>query len=208
MAKIRAVNDYAEMDALLFRGTSDRVRDHVHERLSRSQRDWSDRSRERFKENRDKYLRITTFDDFDRGVRSVARKLKGYFKKDIIRRLSDIGDLQHAPDCMLNFLMACPELRERFYENRLDGYSGRYKDAEHGQHKEDHYYYRRVTNGVFMKGDDGRHTATIHFEKLWSEDDDLEFIEKDMILDSWELAKAFLEEMGDDPTSAHNSKLG
>jgi hypothetical protein len=141
-------------------------------------------------------------------MRAAGRKINSLWEQDDIRRLTTIGELQHAQPVMQRWIMAEPEIRSLYQQQRLDGYSDTYIDMHPGAIGEDHYDYRRVMNGMIVdnKADDGW-SATTYIEEL-AEEQELTLEEQVEIIDTWHLAKRMIREGREDPTSKFNSDLG
>lgn len=141
-------------------------------------------------------------------MRAAARAATHFWESNTIRYLADIGAMQHAPQVMHRWIMAEPEVRKLYHENRCDGYSHSYVDAAPNDIGDSHYDYRRVMQGVVVETEDGGWKARTWHEEL--EDDDYEFSmeEKADILDSWWAIRQIIRAGGEDPTSAFNADLG
>jgi hypothetical protein len=149
-----------------------------------------------------------------RAIRSVGRAVRSLWQLDEIRELNDIGQLQHAPLTMQRWVMAQPQIRSLFHQQRLDGYSDSYVDLAPGQIGEEHYDYRRVMDGMVVvdetpdeSGEFGW-TATTYLEELLPEDSDLMLDEQQDILATWGHLLSSLERGKEDPTSKYNADLG
>lgn len=146
-------------------------------------------------------------DNAIRQARAAARNVTAMWQTEAIRPLYDIDSMQQAPYCMQRYLMAEPTVRNWYYEQRLDGYSNSYLDAfPWANSGEDHYDYRRVTNGVFVN--DGEHCyVREYYEQLTPNDRELDVIEQFDTIKTWKAMVANLFEGNDDPTSIYNQEL-
>jgi len=142
-----------------------------------------------------------------RKAKAASRAMKEQWELDTIRPLLDIGQLQHAPDTMLRYLMAEPNIRELYHQNQADGYRDRYTDQQPGVIGVDHYDYRRVTNGMVFEDDDGGWYFDEYAEDLEEGDRELYFVEQFEILRSWQAMAEAVFAKGDDPTSKWNNSL-
>lgn len=155
----------------------------------------------------------TVFGDFDiQGIANVARAVSHYVEEawyvDNIRTLNTLEELQLPPVTMVKWIMACPEVRTRYHEQSLAGYDDLYVDLEPGKNGEDHYYYRRVVDGVFLEDKDtGDWTANEWVEELHEEEDLLDFTDQTMILATWRTMVRELDKNTYDPTSQFNAML-
>ena len=142
-----------------------------------------------------------------RVLRAATRYTDNLWRPDQIRYLSSIGEFQHAPPSMISAIMAEPTLRRMYHQQQVDGYSENYVDVQPGKVGEDHYDYRRVTNGVFMQDEDGEWSATTYYEDLLEGSGEFDFLEQVDILRTWEQMRIQLAKRKDDPTSRWNSSL-
>ena len=108
---------------------------------------------------------------------------------------------------MISAIMAEPTLRRMYHQQQVDGYSENYVDVQPGKVGEDHYDYRRVTNGVFMQDEDGEWSAKTYYEDLLEGSGEFDFLEQVDILRTWEQMRIQLAKRKDDPTSRWNSSL-
>lgn len=147
-----------------------------------------------------------------RRVKAVKRAIGEMWQSDEIRHLSTIGEFQWAPDRMQRWLMAEPTIRDMYHKQRLEGYQGTYRDAYPDDIGENHYDYRRATNGfVFVKDepedDEPEWTSITYYDDLEPDDRELELVEQSDIIDSWANVKSLVYQGEDDPTSRHNASL-
>lgn len=194
-------------DIALFGRTNRDTLDYVRDRNNRTMEQWTSRARERYEHTRDHVLKSVSMENFSRKLEAAARITRSKFRDDAIRRLSDIGDIQNAPSQMLKYLAANPMVRTRMRDNQCDGWSDRYKDDTLDRIGEDHYYYRRATNGLFRDDADGKLTATSYFERLDEGDRELTIDRQEDIMFGWEMLEECMKLGKDDPTSKWNAKL-
>lgn len=140
-------------------------------------------------------------------ARAAARKVGSLFQRDEIRVLYGIGEIQTAPLSMQRYIMAEPITRQRFNEQRCDGYSGTYVDMNPGTIKEDHYDYRRVMNGLVLTTPDGDEKTTFYLDELVEGDRELYHEEKVDIRNTWAIVADLMKYGERDPTSVLDSKL-
>jgi hypothetical protein len=152
------------------------------------------------------------FDQFNNGslmrhVEALKFKAKNLWEEDTIRFLPTIGDIQQAKPIMQRWVMANPMIRMQHYENGgVSAYDGKYIDLEEFKIGKDHYDYRRVTNGLFVKDGDNL-SCTNYFEQV-REGDVLTILEQSSILNTWTVLEECLEgESGIDPVSPWNEML-
>lgn len=141
-----------------------------------------------------------------RVLRAAKRYVDNVWQPDQVRYLERIGDIQHAPACMISALMAEPVTRRMYHQQQLDGFSDLYRDNQPGKVGEDHYDYRCVTNGIFME-ENGELVATTYYEDLVDTGMEFDFLDQVDILRSWEQMRIHLARRKEDPTSRWNSSL-
>lgn len=91
-----------------------------------------------------------------RRARAVKEKLLGgMYLRNEVQTYSGIGQFQSATPMMQNLIMSEPSVRQMFYDQRIDGYSGSYVDPNPGLIGWDDPVYRSVMNGVAV--DDKEH---------------------------------------------------
>lgn len=147
-----------------------------------------------------------------RALKAIGRAVGSIWQTDEIRYVYDIAQLQHAPLKMQRFIMAMPDLRQMYHEQRVDGYSDTYVDVHPGAVGMEHYDYRRVVDGHLFIDDeadpDSNWHATTFFEELLPEDQELTLEEQRDILDTWRAVRASLDHNKEDPTSRFNADIG
>lgn len=155
---------------------------------------------------------LQTFEHFNSNAainfaRNALQKFSGS-STDIQRvlYLGGINQLQGATVLMQRWLMANPQTRERYLDQRLDGYSDTYVNIHNLDIGKTHYDYRRVMDGLMVINDDGDATFTQYFDDLIEGDRDLTLGEKTAIVNSWDAANIFLA-MGLDPTDPQGGEL-
>lgn len=136
------------------------------------------------------------------GIRNM---FNSYWQGDNIRLLNNVGAIQTAPDAMIRWVMANPELRMMHGEDRIEAYGERYTDSQNGQVGHMQYDYRRVTDGMVIQNDSGANHTSYH-EKLLPEDYVLSIMDKANILDTYKVIEEAIEE-GIDPTSLWNNSI-
>lgn len=152
------------------------------------------------------------FDAFSSGsvmrhIEALKFKASNMWVEDSVRYLPSIGDIQQAKPIMQRWIMANPTLRVQHYENGgISAYEGKYIDPEPNRIREDHYDYRRVTNGLFVKNAEGNFASTTYIERV-EEKDVLTILEQCSILNTWTVIDEYLEEGELDPTSSWNEML-
>lgn len=147
-----------------------------------------------------------------RTVKAAQRAVGGLWQTNDIRHLTSIGDFQWAPEKMRRWIMAEPTVRKLFHQQRVEGYQGVYRDPFPDDVGEDHYDYRRATNGfVFVNedvnDDEPEWTAVTYYDDLMENDRELETSEQADIVHSWANVRELIQQGDDDPTSRFNAAL-
>lgn len=141
----------------------------------------------------------------------MLRNLKGrsddVWSSNQISYLHTLEQLQTAGPIMQRWIMAEPELRTRYIDQTVDGYSDTYVNYHGDVVGDRHYDYRRVMTGVVQVEED-RDFIIQHFSDYMSEDEkELDFYQKIDILNTWDKVRHYLEEGGEDPTSVYGAQL-
>lgn len=146
-------------------------------------------------------------------AKAALRYAKGLFNPNRIVSLDTMEDFQSAQPVMQRYLMADISARQMYNNRQIDGYSGTYIDIDPGKVGFDHYDYRRVVEHVIMDGTNeaGEYEWEVHSfdEELLEGDRDLEFSEKILIMNNWDIMRSFLEagEGAEDPTNMYGGKI-
>ena len=123
-----------------------------------------------------------------------------------IRPLYTLQGLQTASPVMQRWVMAHPDLRERYFDQALDGYAGQYENIQGDTSGEDQYDYRRVMDGVVRASENTFHLQ--HFyDHMSDEDSELTLSQKIDILNTWDRVSHYLEHGDEDPTSVEGNLL-
>lgn len=150
-----------------------------------------------------------TNSDAMRAARNALRKAGGLFQRDEIRSIWELADLQTAKPTMQRYIMAMPEIRRLWQEQRIDGYSNTYVDMYPGTIGENHYDYRRMTNALVQEtpdDDEAEYVIKEHIDDLVDGDRELDIDEKADLDYTREVAKAVIDIGIDDPTSEWGGK--
>jgi hypothetical protein len=137
-----------------------------------------------------------------RRARAIRDKLKdALYLRDEVHELMTLGGLQSAPPVMQAYLMSEPTIRQRYYDQRLEGYSLTYKDPNQGLVGEDDPIYRRVMQGAVVDTPDGEWMCRTWIDDLPAGEVELAFDQRAAILNSWDAMRAMLDIGKSDPTS-------
>jgi len=163
--------------------------------MSEAGRSFMERGRELF----DKYHGAEAM----RLAKAAIRATQHMFMHDAIMELNNISQFQQAKPVMQRWIMACPDIRKLYHQQRCDGYSGSYIDMYPGTIGEDHYDYRKVMSGIMVVGE----TDDCDYDwrmRVWIEDDEndvtLSFGDKTTILSVWDMVKSMAKPGKEDPT--------
>ena len=133
---------------------------------------------------------------------------------DIVRILRTVEEMQTASPLMVRFIMANPEIRTRWQDNRCYGYGeDMYNPSDRNSIGSDHYDYRLVMDGVGQKQEDGSVRVQHYTHTLQPNDQQLGGLEKAAIATSWEVMNQMLlaaaqDDNFQDPTSPFGDLLG
>lgn len=139
--------------------------------------------------------------------KAMSNQMDTTWMRNVIQTLNTVEQLQVAPPVMINWIMANPVAREMYHRQEIAGYDEYYTDPEPGKVGEDHYYYRRAVNGLFLEDKDGEFVATEWLEDLWDPSDSLDIVDQRSIQATWETLVTALRKRGSDPTSRWNAQL-
>lgn len=118
-------------------------------------------------------------------ARAATRAVASIWQSDEIQAIVTVGRMQHAPLKMQRWIMAEPNTRKLYHQQRCDGYSGTYVDMHPQDIGEDHYDYRRVMDGIIQEREDGSWFASCYLDDLLPEDVALELDQQVDILETW-----------------------
>ncbi|QXO11107.1 hypothetical protein pEaSNUABM54_00281 [Erwinia phage pEa_SNUABM_54] len=142
-------------------------------------------------------------------ARAAVRMVANAYGMNVIYPMTNIGELQHAPDVMIPLIMAQPGIRESFHKQQCEGYGDRYYDFQPGVVGEDHHDYQRVTDGIFLESEDDPEACVATSYLHLDEEDQLDHDQQDgIIYITWEQVKIAQAKGVEDPTSQFNGTLG
>jgi len=166
----------------------------------------------RFSQETERVFEFFSSGESFRKARAILRNVGSLFKADDIRELTSISDFQTAGLEMQRWLMAEPDYRKLYHQQRCEGFSRTYIDRHPGRIGEDHYDYRRAMNGLFVPEkvegeEEEQYFVTEYFEELIEGDRELELSEQVDIQTSWRNLRAFVAHGGEDPGSEFGNQL-
>lgn len=138
-------------------------------------------------------------------LRNLKAKSENTWAFDIVP-IRNLVEMQTANPYMQRWIMAQPDLRQRYLNQEVEGYGESYVNHHGDAVGEAHYDYRRVMDGVVT------HDATSfgykHYHDLLGEGErELTVFEKVDILRTWNTVSKLLDEGEDDPTSVTGAML-
>lgn len=142
-----------------------------------------------------------------RHAQAAIRKVGSVFQLDTVRDLWELGAIQNAPLTMQRWIMAQPDVREAFHNQRCDGFSDTYVDMHPGKIGRDHYDFRRVMNGMVEDDEEHGYKVTFYLDELSEGDRELTLEEKVDVLSTWDIVRSLVKTGKDDPTSAYGGQL-
>ena len=138
-------------------------------------------------------------------ARRAIRHAQGIFNPNTIIAMDRLEYIQAAQPTMQRWIMASPDVRELYQQQRCHGFADTYLDVEPNTIRENQYDYRRVMSGVVVEDEHDWH-ADIYFDELRPGDRELTHHEKVDILSTWEVMSMFIKQ-GNDPTDPYGGKL-
>lgn len=219
MARLLQVDEGVYRE-IAFGSPSKRLKDFIDGQIERQYNNLNDAGRQWLSRAKDKWEDISNSNAM-RNIKAAARKILNSQGADVVCRLDDIGQFQHAKSRNRRYIMANTKVRNEYIKGRVDGYSGDYFDIEPGSVGDDHRDYRRVMDGIvqFKDCDDiTEYTEddVISYDAYYEADDEYDFgieeealdiEEQDDILFNWSFAENCIATGGDDFTSKSNGSL-
>lgn len=197
------VNGYVAREET--RSRIDRDRENFRERVSRH------RGRE-YLERFDDRTRALDIDLLARRALSIGRRVQSAFRDDLIFDLYTIGDYQHAPTRIQDYLLAVPEINYRARNQRMEAWNRPTTDYAYrdGENPDFNPSYRAMYDGwMRVCEDDAKSMYSVSY--LGQTEDDMDILshgEKLSLHRSAALLLDLLDERnGEDPTSPKNNLL-
>lgn len=148
-----------------------------------------------------------TRSEISQRAQALASKVGTMFDSDTVRPLWALNEFQQAKSKMRRWVMANPEIRTLYHQQRVEGYGEAYVDLDPDRIGESHYDYRRATDGLVMFDSDDGLISTTYFEELRDGDEDLTVSQQANISLTWAMAEHHLAMKCGDPTSQDNAPL-
>ncbi len=130
----------------------------------------------------------------------IKASFNNVWQTDTIKYLNTVAEIRVAQPVMRRWVMAQPDLRERYNRGALNGYGDGYIDGHPGGAGTSHYDYRLVYNGVTVLENDVAITRTF-FEQI-RDDELLSIVEKLSIIKTHKVIERHIASGSNiDPTS-------
>ena len=144
-------------------------------------------------------------------TQAAARRVSTFWDTDSIRPLTTLTDIQFAPQAMIRWQMANPDVRKMYHKGLVAGYDDLYKDYYPNVSGHDHVDFQLVMDGVEQYDEDGDIMWVSYDEDEIVNDEDsvnhLSLSERVDIIESWNVTSDFLARMKEDPTSRFSGML-
>ena len=138
-------------------------------------------------------------------LRNLTTKSENTWSFDIVEART-LAEVQTANPFMQRWIMAQPDLRQRYLYQEVEGYGDSYVNYHGDAVGEAHHDYRRVMDGVVTHTE--KEFGYKHYHDLLGEGErELTVFEKVDVLRTWARVAHMLEEGDDDPTSVTGAKL-
>lgn len=202
--------DNADVNALLYQTPRQGTIDFIQQRMQHASQQVMGAGRQFFEQAKTVYERFAG-EDALRRAKAAKRSAGSFWDEDEIRETSTVEALQGANNAMRRWVMANPTIRKLYAQQRVEGYDGLYTNPFPDDDPHDSYDYRRVMNGVVEEfvDEDGEDSwrVTSWCEDLLPDDRELDIVEQNDILNTWEAVEAILKRKKEDPTSRWGADL-
>lgn len=137
--------------------------------------------------------------------RNLTNRESVGWSDSIVVPLLEIEDIQAPPTDMIPYIMADPEIQAMYQRSEISGYDEYYHDSFKTKEVVD-YLYGEVINGIYQTIPS---TDTMKSTYVVGEYDSSPFdiVDKDSILQTWEMVKYHVSQRGEDPTSMNGAQL-
>lgn len=139
-------------------------------------------------------------------LRNLKAKVTEAWSNNEIAYLNDLARIQTAGPVMQRWIMAQPDLRQRYLSQEVEGYEGSYVNYQGDTIGAVQYDWRRVMDEIVVVNDEG-FKFVHYYDNIPEGDRELTLFEKVDILRTWALVENMVEEGDDDPTSICGNKL-
>lgn len=138
-------------------------------------------------------------------LRNLKTKVDTSWQSNEILRLNSLQELQTAAPVMQRWIMAQPDLRNKFLHQEVQGYGDSYVNLQGDAVGRRQYDFRCVTDGMVFENDEGYHY--VQYYEDTGDDVALTLHQKVDILKTWKQVEHYLSEADEDPTSPEGLKL-
>lgn len=140
-------------------------------------------------------------------LRNITVKKDNSWNTNNIYQCDTIESLQTANVVQQRYIMAEPRLRDLYLNNSVEGYADTYTNYHGSAIGEQHYDYRRVTDGMMMETKDENFVVNSFYEEIPEGDFELTLHQKVDILRTWNMVNVALDANEMDPTSPVGNML-
>ena len=186
------------------------TRNYLREQFNRLGEGMSDVTKRFYQSSREKFDRLCN-NRVTEMAKDALKNSLGVFHPNTILALTSLDSLRNAQAIMQRYIMAEPNIRKLYLQQRCDGYSDTYQNVHGDSIGENHYDYQRVVNGIIQESKDEDGVVRSYMEHYsdveYSEEDELNFNDQIRILDTWEVIRHYVLR-DEDPTNILGGSLG
>lgn len=210
MARV-VIGDRTVMNAMLFGGPPPMLQDYMQQSQQHFLGTLNDVGRQ-FAETAQHTFAQLDASEAMRLAKAAFRTINVYGLTDIIQPLYTEERIRTAPQCMIPYIMACPEITSLYNEGVIDGYNDRYtpvtKTIPMGW---ENPYYAQVMNGQMILTNEDEEDERVEYTYTLDEDEfkDLNPLESDEayeILNTWDHIRSYIKQRKD-VTSIYESNI-
>lgn len=142
-------------------------------------------------------------------ARQLLNNTDSWIDPNAVFKINDVLGMQTAGPAMQRWIMANPEIRTLYHDERCHGYAESYVDDAPRVVGIDHYDFRRVVDGVFRDDPDDPELGII---TIFNEDTSMDSGEIDAfnqldVLTTWDMLEFYLKHGKEDPTDVFGGEL-
>lgn len=168
-------------------------------------------SAQQFFGNMRERMQSIDFDTLKQYTQAAARRVSTFWETDSIRPLTTLVDIQFAPNAMIRWQMANPDVRALYHKGLCAGYGDLYQDYYPDDIKHEHLDYQLVMDGMEQYNEEGELVWVSYDEDEIVHDDDsvnyLSMSDRVDIIETWNVTSKLLKKMKNDPTSRYSGML-
>lgn len=137
---------------------------------------------------------------------SINNKVDMLFNQNRFKIITDVSEMQMAPDVMVKYIMSTPMLRQLYLDGSVVGYGDRYISTSDGI-AETHIDYRHCMNGMAQNNvEEGTWEVTNWYEPI-APVHNFSFMDRSALYLTMRSVEAMLTEGEEDPTSEWGENL-